>query len=307
MQILITGATGFIGSNLIPYLQKHHSAANIKTLGRSCCDLTWDDLSVLHLQGIDAVIHLAGKAHDTKNTSSSSVYFEVNYELTKKLFDLSKEAGVSKFIYASSVKAAADTVNGVLSESDEPNPQTPYGKSKLAAEQYLLSNNTSSIACYILRPCMVHGPGNKGNLNLLYQFASRGIPYPLAAFANQRSFLSIDNFCFVVDQLLSKNVTPGTYQLADDESLSTSDLVKLIAEVRKRKPLLWSIPKGMIQAAARTGDFMKLPLNTERLKKLTESYVVSNQKIKKALGISELPVSAREGLIRTLRSFQANQ
>jgi nucleoside-diphosphate-sugar epimerase len=89
-------------------------------------------------------------------------------------------------------------VEGVLTEEVEPKPLTHYGKSKLMAEEYILSQPLSvGKSYYILRPCMIHGPGNKGNLNLLYQIVQKGIPYPLAAFENKRSFLSIENLCFI--------------------------------------------------------------------------------------------------------------
>ncbi|HRO41288.1 MAG TPA: NAD-dependent epimerase/dehydratase family protein [Flavipsychrobacter sp.] len=304
MKIIITGASGFIGRNLIPYLKESISGIEIKTLGKANADLNWESLTVNDIANYDAIVHLAGKAHDTKNTSSPQEYFDINFGLTKKLFDLSLEASVGKFIYVSSVKAAADSVEEILTEDALANPQTPYGKSKLKAEEYIIQNskfNTQNY--YILRPCMVHGPGNKGNLNLLYQFAKRGIPYPLAAFENQRSFLSVENFCFVIKELLTGEIESGIYNMADDESLATTEVVKIIAEVQQKTPSLWHIHPSIIRAVAKLSDIVRLPLNSERLKKLTESYTVSNRKIKRALGINKMPVSAREGLIRTIASF----
>jgi nucleoside-diphosphate-sugar epimerase len=305
MQLLITGASGFIGTNLIPYLRNRFKDVVIKTLGRNDADYLWADLKETDLAGIDAVIHLAGKAHDTQHTSAAAAYFEANFELTKKLYDLSKAAGVPRFMYVSSVKAAADSVEGVLKEDHVADPKTPYGQSKLMAEQYITTHCVSTSArCYVLRPCMVHGPGNKGNLNLLYQFAKRGVPYPLAAFDNRRSFLSIANFCFVVGELLTRDIPSGIYNLADDEPLPTTELIKLMAEVEQRKASLWRPSPSLIRLLARGGDLVKLPLNSERLKKLTESYVVSNDKIRKALGVERMPVSAREGLRQTIQSFR---
>ena len=117
----------------------------------------------------------------------------------------------------SSVKAVADEVVGVLDESVIPSPVTAYGKSKLAAEKYLLSQKPSKgKRVYILRPCMIHGPGNKGNLNLLYNFVKKGIPYPFGSFENKRSFVSIDNLCFVIKELIeNKNITSGVYNISD--------------------------------------------------------------------------------------------
>lgn len=296
MNIIITGATGFVGKNLSKFLkEKGHHISPLSL--RKAWELD---------QNAEAIIHLAGKAHDTKNTSAEKEYFEINTELTKKLFKGFLNTTAQDFIYFSSVKATADTVEGFLDESHTSNPQTPYGKSKLEAEEFLLSQKLpENKRLFIIRPCMIHGPGNKGNLNLLYKFVQKGIPYPLAAFENKRSFLSIDNLNFLILEMLSnKNVGSGIYNFADDEVLSTNELVKLIANTSGKKEKLWKISSKLISATAKMGDVMKLPLNSERLKKLTENYWVSNQKIKNALGIAKLPVSASEGLEKTIKSFK---
>ena len=296
MNIIITGATGFVGKNLSKFLkEKGHHISPLSL--RKAWELD---------QNAEAIIHLAGKAHDTKNTSAEKEYFEINTELTKKLFEEFQKTPAQDFIYFSSVKATADTVEGFLDENHKSNPQTPYGKSKLQAEEYLLSQKLpENKRLFIIRPCMIHGPGNKGNLNLLYKFVQKGIPYPLAAFENKRSFLSIDNLNFLILEMLSnKNVDSGIYNFADDEVLSTNELVKLIANTSGKKEKLWKISSKLISATAKMGDVMKLPLNSERLKKLTENYWVSNQKIKNALGIAKLPVSASEGLEKTIKSFK---
>jgi nucleoside-diphosphate-sugar epimerase len=151
---------------------------------------------------------------------------------------------------------------------------------------------------------MIHGPGNKGNLNLLYKVVSKGIPWPLGAFENKRSFVSMDNLAFVISQILEKNIEPGIYNIADDQPLSTNRLIELIAESRGKQPRIWNIGKKWVHLAAKPGDVLPLPFNSERLKKLTESYVVSNTKLKKALGIQTMPVSAEEGMKETLESFK---
>jgi len=150
---------------------------------------------------------------------------------------------------------------------------------------------------------MIHGPGNKGNLNLLFKIQQKGLPWPLGAFENKRSFCSIDNLLFVVQQLIEKDIEPGIYQVADDEALSTNELINIMAASQNKKARIWNIPVGLIETIARFGDIIHLPLNSERLKKLTESYQVSNQKIKKALGIEKMPVTAVDGLRRTFESF----
>ena len=299
MKISITGISGFVGQNLSGYL----SQQNVEVKGLSLRNSNWKN--VLD-QNSTAIIHLAGKAHDTSNTSSADEYFKVNRDLTIELFNEFLNSDIQDFFYFSSVKAVADTVDGVLTEEVVPNAITPYGKSKLEAEEYLLNQKLpEGKRLFIIRPCMIHGPGNKGNLNLLYKVVEKGIPWPLASFENKRSFLSIDNLNFLVLEILkNKNISSGIYNFADDQYLSTNELVKLIANVSGKKEKLWKISSRLISTAAKVGDIFKLPLNSERLKKLTENYLVSNQKIKNALGIEKLPVSAKEGLEITIKSFK---
>lgn len=306
MKILISGVSGFVGKNLKRYLLKeNHSIIGLGRKPESKDDLTWDDIAEKKTNA-QIWVHLAGKAHDLKNKSLASEYTEVNLNLTKTLFNAFLKEEESKiFIYFSSVKAAASTVQGVLMEDDHLEIDNPYGKSKRAAEEFL--NNQilpESKKVVILRPCMIHGPENKGNLNLLYGVVAKGIPYPLAAFENSRSFLSVANLCFAVSEMVKReNFPSGTYQITDDDSLSTNDLIKIIAEACNKKPRLLKVPKPMMNVLAKIGDLLKLPLNSQRLNKLTESYVVSNAKLKKALEIQRFPISARDGLLETIKSF----
>lgn len=292
---MITGASGFVGQNLLPYLVDYKvlelSREQLKTLPNNV------------FEEIDHVIHLAGKAHDLKKTSNPDEYYAVNFELTKKLYDGFLKSHATKFIFISSVKAAADVVEGALTEEVNPNPKTNYGKSKLMAEQYIQNQPLpEGKSYYILRPCMIHGPGNKGNLNLLYQFVKRGIPYPLAAFENRRSFLSVENLCFVIKQLIERDIVSGIYNVADDDFISTNEVVRVMAASLNKKAKLWHVSSNLITFLAKIGDRFNLPLNSERLQKLTEDYVVSNKKIVQFLNI-QLPVKAKEGLLTTVSSF----
>lgn len=306
MKILITGIYGFVGSNLTASLKQHHTIYGLDILSPQTDGVektfSWNELE--QVPPVEAIIHLAGKAHDTKNTAQASEYFEVNVGLTKLIFDYFLTSGAQKFIFFSSVKAVADSVKGdMLTEDEIPNPQTPYGKSKLEAENYLSGKIIpEEKRVYILRPAMIHGPGNKGNLNLLYNLIYRGFPYPLGSYNNQRSFTSIGNLTYIVEQLIDKKINSGTFQVADNETLSTNEIVSLMAGVLGQKPKIWNFPIEFIKAGARIGDFLSLPFNSERLKKLTENYIVSNKKLTEALQVT-LPVSARQGLINTLSSF----
>jgi len=293
--VIITGTTGFVGVNLVPYLNK----LGIITQPVGRLDLSGE----IKFTNTDSIIHLAGKAHDLKKISNPDEYYQVNFELTTKLYDAFLESDAKKFIFISSVKATADVVEGVLTEDSSPNPITDYGKSKLMAEQYIQRQPLpADKSYYILRPCMIHGPGNKGNLNLLYKFVQKGVPYPLAAFNNKRSFLSVENLCFVIAKVLRMDIPSGIYNVADDNALSTNEVVKILAKSLNKQPKLWTIPNSLIRGIAKIGDIFKLPLNTERLNKLTENYVVSNKKLKRALN-AELPLATNEGLAITATSF----
>ena len=151
---------------------------------------------------------------------------------------------------------------------------------------------------------MIHGPGNKGNLNLLYNVVKKGIPWPLGAFENRRTFTSVENICFAVNGVLTKDVPSGIYNMGDDEALSTNELIEEICKSLGKKAHIWKLPKGMMTGFAKVGDAFHLPLNSERLRKLTENYISSNEKIKKVLGVTQMPVDARTGLQRTLKSFR---
>ncbi len=294
-KVFLTGANGFVGKNLTLFLQKN-TTISISTYDKN--------LGHLDMKNLDVVIHLAGKAHDLNNIANPQDYYNVNTELTKNVFNAFLDSHAKVFITLSSVKAVVDNLKNILTEEQIPNPITHYGKSKLLAEQYILSQIIpDGKRVYILRPCMIHGPGNKGNLNLLYNKVRKGFPWPLGAFDNKRSFCSIDNLCFVINELIQNDQIPsGVYNIADDEALSTNELIKLIAESEGKKPFIWHIPKFIIKSISKIGDLFRLPLNTERLGKLTESFIVSNQKLINAIN-KTLPVSTREGLLKTFNSF----
>ena len=301
---IITGNKGFVGLNLTNYFKRIDKS--ILGLSRSPKEdeISYKEFNLDTLDKAKSFIHLAGKAHDLKKTSEDKEYFEVNTELTKTLFNQFLESKCEVFIYMSSVKAAADVVDGVLTEDVTPNPVTVYGKSKLAAENYILSKEIpEGKRLYILRPCMIHGPNNKGNLNLLYNFVSKRIPYPFAKYKNKRSFVSIENLCFIMNELIdNKSIKPGIYNIADDMPLSTVSLVEIIGKVVGKPAKIFSMPKFLVYSIAKIGDVLPLPINSERLQKLTENYVVSNEKIKNQIG-KELPLSAEKGIEKTIASF----
>lgn len=296
--ILITGFTGFVGKNLTTYLTKN-GFQNLTLLGRN----TPINYSNLDKTEEDIVIHLAGLAHDVDKKFNENDYFEANYLITKQLFDLFLKSNNTKtFIFISTV-AVINKVETIFKEENKTNPTSFYGKTKLLAENYILENLPQDKKVYILRPTMIHGNGNKGNLTLLYNLIKEGIPYPLGNFNNKRSFIGIDNFNFILLKIIeNQNLTSGIYHLADDEPIDTKDIIQIINEVQNKKVKILKIPKFIIFILAKLGDFLPLPINSERIEKMTENFVVSNARIKENLSIN-LPLTAKEGLKKTIQTF----
>jgi len=307
-RILISGASGFVGTNIQTYLKREFPGCGLLKLVRGSAvnadEYGWSSLAKAFAAGPDVVLHLAGKAHDLKRVSQPEVYYDVNTTLTQRLFDEFLVSGAGIFIMLSSVKAVRDIAEQTITETMVPAPGTHYGKSKLHAEEYVMGRPLpSGKRVYILRPCMIHGPGNKGNLNLLFQIVKKGIPYPLASFENERSFLSVQNLCFIIRELIERNdILPGIYNAADDTPLSTNRVIEIMSEELGQKKRLWKVHRSVVKAIARIGDYLPFPLNSERLQKLTENYIVSNKKLKTALG-KPLPLTSEQGLRITLQSF----
>ena len=286
MRILVSGAYGFVGTNLARYLAARGHECVALDVARGDAPyadfIGWDGLGEIDWSAIDAIVHLAGKAHDLKKTARPEEYREINVGLTEKLFKASRGMK-GPFVFFSSAKA----VDG----------DTPYARSKREAEAVLGGS------AVILRPAMIYGPGNKGNLNLLWGVAKRGLPWPLAAFRNARSFTSVENACAVVEAACAGRLAPGTYALCDGEPMSTNEIVEMMARAAGRKARLWRVPRALVRAAARAGDFLRLPLDSERLGKLASDAVEDNSALKKALGWEKMPVRAEDGMRETLSSF----
>lgn len=296
MSILILGGSGFIGKNLLKSISDSESI--------SLRDEKWKEQV---LKG-DVLINLVGKAHDHKEKSSEADFYFVNVELTKQVFEAFVLSKARLLIHISSIAAIEEFDSPTsINEEAEANPYSYYGRSKRDAEKWLLAQVLpQGKKLIILRPPMVHGKGDKGSLGLLYKLISKGIPYPLSSFDNKRSFISIDNFCFFINEIVKQegNLLSGVYHIADDESISTNDIIEIIKKVENKTVHNWKIPKFIVRCVAKIGDILPFPLNTKRLKKMTGNLVVSNQRIKKDLGIDKLPLTAKEGLEITISSFK---
>lgn len=301
IKTLLFGSNGFLGSHLQSKLVGEIIGVNIRQ--QNWQENIPDDANVF--------INCIGKAHDHKGTATEHDFYFANYELVKVIFEEFLKSNAQLFIHISSIATVEENERTeVVTENSVGNPQSHYGKSKKAAEEYLLKQILSSgKKLLILRPTMIHGEGDKGNLTLLYKIISKGIPYPLGAFDNSRTFVSVDNLVFLINKIFENrdSINSGIYNVSDDEPVSTSNLIRIMAQVNQKNPLIVSVPKVVVTFLAKIGDTFKLPFNSKRLSKMTTTLLVSNQKIKTALKLKELPLSAEEGLRKTIKSFKSTK
>lgn len=299
MKIILFGGSGFIGKNVMKKFPKNSIVP---------ISLRTDEWKNNLPSEAEVFINLIGKAHDHEGRASYANYYEANVELTKQIFSEFFKSKAQLLIHISSIAALEELESPYpLKEEDFNNPLSHYGKTKREAEVWLLNQHLpKEKKIIILRPPLVHGEGDKGNLGLLYKFISKGIPYPLSAFENSRSFLSMDNFIFFLKEIINNQdkLDSGIYHIADDEVLSTKKILDIIKRVENKKIIDLYIPPIVIKVLARIGDFSPFPLNTKRLKKMTSNLEVSNQKIKSVLDIKKLPISAEKGIEITIKSFK---
>ncbi|UCA61896.1 NAD-dependent epimerase/dehydratase family protein [Chryseobacterium rhizoplanae] len=299
MKIALFGFSGFLGSYLLHHLTFEMISVNIRQT----------DWNKSISKDVEVFISLLGKAHDHKGVATENDYYFANVELTKHVFQEFVNSDSKLLIHISSIAAIEELEHKEpLKEQGDCNPTSIYGKTKREAEKWLLEQKLpENKKVVILRPPMIHGPGDKGNLGLLYKIILKGIPYPLASFDNSRSFLSVENFCFYISEIIKSNdkIESGIYHICDDEPVSTKKIIEIIKDITGKNTMNLSIPKSIIQTIAKIGDTLSLPLNTKRLQKMTSNLLVSNQKIKSELNITKMPLTAEEGLIKTIKGFQS--
>lgn len=298
MEVAIIGSNGFVGQSLALSLQEYE----LKKISLRKED--WQN----EIRSSIVLINLVGKAHDHKGTATEKDFHFANVELVQEIFEVFKNSDAKLLIHISSLAALEELESDLpLNEEEDCRPISWYGKSKREAETWLLAQKLPlEKKIVVIRPPMIHGLGDKGNLGLLYKLISKGIPYPLGSFNNSRSFISTENFNFFIKEIINKSekITSGIYHIADDETISTNEIIQIIKEIEQKKIINLKLPKSLIYGVAKIGDFIPIPLNSIRLKKLTSDLQVSNQKIKSLLNISTLPLTAKEGIIKTINSFK---
>jgi UDP-glucose 4-epimerase len=264
-RILITGATGFVGASLTPWLAargrrlrlalRHPAELPPGIESAVIGDISDPRNMARALEDIDTVIHCAGVAHATE-AIPDAVYDRINRQATLDLARAAQRAGVRRFLFLSSIRAQSGPVAPrLLTEADAPAPTDAYGRSKLAAEQGLRDICAKGGMDHAaLRPVLVYGPGVKGNMAALLRLAASPWPLPLGGFTARRSLLAIENLCTAIETLADAPAPLNrAFIVADREALTAGQMVAAIRRGLGRAPMLLPAPTGLLAAAARLG------------------------------------------------------
>jgi nucleoside-diphosphate-sugar epimerase len=315
INFLITGANGFIGNNLskelakIPCANVTGSVRQLKTQYKSNINyVTIDDFSDEHtvakaLQGIDVLIHTAGRAHifNTSSTSSLATFHEINVNSTLNLANQASIAGVSRFIFISSIG-----VNGFYTDSDssfsedtQPKPHNAYAISKWEAEQGLMNIAAETgLEVVIIRPPLVYGHKAPGNFGTLVKAITRGIPLPLKNINNQRSFIGLDNLIdFIITCTTHPNAVNQTFLVSDGEDISTPELIRGITNAAGVPARLFPMPTWALQMA---GNLLG---KGDAVQRLCGNLQVDISKARDLLGWTP-PISVEESLKRAVGNVE---
>jgi len=321
-KVLITGASGFIGHHLSKYLISKgfyiigtynrrkpkiiHNKFLPLYIGDAKSKKSWDPI----VSSVDFIIHLIGKAHvfDKKNRAFLKEFREVNVEITRALAtSCLKTKRLKKIIYVSSVSAIASSSTLPLKDDTVCRPDTEYGLTKYEAEKVIEEVLGDSKAWCILRPPLIYGPGDPGNLSRLINLIKKSVPLPFKNVENKRSFLFVGNFNETMYRLLIReDVSFKQYLISDNEIISTPELIKLISKILNKRVYLFHFPESWLLRLGQIGDYLKFLLkidigfNSYAVERLIGSLVIDNSRIKKELNF-DLPFSLYEGLKETLK------
>jgi nucleoside-diphosphate-sugar epimerase len=318
--ILVTGATGFLGY----YVSERWASQGhqVRGLTRSsdlpippgvdrcvAIDLADRDGIRAAMKGVRTVVHLAARVHVTKETARDplSEFRRVHVDGTAVLVEEAQTAGVSGFVFASSIKAICESSDVPLTEVTTPVPVDPYGISKLEAEEVVAAASRDSLQSAIFRFPALYGPGMKANMLQLFRAVGRGLPLPLGSVNNRRSLLYVGNAFFAINRILeSQPEAHAVYLISDGEDVSTPGFVRDIARAMGKNPRLWSVPEGALHTMGRAGDtlgrFLPFPIKSHVIQRLTESLFVDSTFVWRRLE-AKPPVSLKDGLLAAARWF----
>ncbi|MBR8826978.1 MAG: NAD-dependent epimerase/dehydratase family protein [Gomphosphaeria aponina SAG 52.96 = DSM 107014] len=303
--LLVTGATGFIASHLLPILQQQgweitaavrNNFSQITTrpmkiikIGEIDGKTNWKKA----LQGINIVIHLAARAHILAEEipNPEAEFMRVNTEGTANLVKQSIEAGVKQFIFISSIGAMASFSEKILTENESCQPDSPYGVSKLKAETALIQQaKNSKMSWTIFRPTLVYGPGNPGNMERLMKLVKLGLPLPFGGIKNRRSLIYVENLVQAIAHSLNHpQAANQTFLLRDSQDISTPELILKIAQKMQKPCQLLPLPPNILKLLGDLGDIgeklsqKNLPLNSYTINRLLGSLFVDSSHIQNTL------------------------
>ncbi len=286
MKILVTGASGFVGKIFVEYNKNNFDISTIS--------LKKEDWQQANFSSFDAVVHLAGKAHEMTKIDDQ-IYFEVNYELTKKLFEKIKQDTVPHFIYISSTKVYGDGEYEYLNEQSKCNPSDAYGKSKLKAEQYLLEQKKTIVS--IIRPPLIYGSGVKGNMQKIMELCNSNTPLPFGNINNKRSMVYVGNLIELINTVILQK-KGGLFIAGDASAASTTILVKTIKNALGKKNNLFAIP-NFLQSIIKK-------LKPALYVRLFGSFYVDNTKTNTILNFTP-PFTMQQGIQQMVSNYKINQ
>ena len=316
-KVLVTGAGGFIGFSLCRHLRAMQcdvlavlrDSRQLHELGSEVTPVVIDDLCEVYdwqdmLDGVEAVVHLAGYVHERSGNLSEEAGQQctrLNVDVTRRLADAAVTAGVKRFIYVSSVKVHGESSgqNKSVTEYMELFPEDTYSRSKLAAENILRQlESTTEMETVIVRPPLVYGPGVKANFLRLMKLVEKGIPLPLAAVDNRRSFVFLEN---LVDMLTLAIVHPAaageTFLISDREDVSTPVLINMLAKGLGVTPRLFPISVQVMQVLAAVGG------ERSTVDRLVQSLVINPKHLHDTLDWTP-PYSMEQGIMKTVYWYQ---
>jgi nucleoside-diphosphate-sugar epimerase len=327
--VLVTGAPGFIGTALTKgLLAKGYgvrmtgqvTSTELETLGAEWFplgDLQGEVDWTAALAGVQAVVHLAGLAHRFESVDAESwkLYDQVNHLATRSLARcLQGHPTAKRFVFASTVRVHGDIETMPVREDSPLVPVTPYDASKADAEEAIRELlDPSRLKWVILRPVVVYGPGNRGNMSRLEGLLRRGLPVPVATVPNRRSFLFIGNLVDAILTYLGAEDPPSghAWLLADQAVTSTEELVRAMGRAMGIRPRIIRVMPGVLRGSAGIGTFLgrlriPFPWNEETRRKLLGDFYVEPSVVQRQLGW-EPPFTGEEGISQTFRPTKAHR